>query len=107
MVQIGVGLRAGFDRAAPEDAVRLAAGFVGGEHGAGDLAFAEIVAHGLAELGLIGGVVQRVVHQLERGAEIEAVIGQRLFLRLAAARDHGADLAGGGEERGRLALDHV
>ena len=46
------------------------------------LAFAQIAADRLAERGLVGGVVEQVVHQLERDAQVESVVAQR---RLALA----------------------
>ena len=65
------------------------------------------VADRLAQGELVGGVVQRVVNQLEGGADVDAEVGERLFLALGAAGDDGADAAGGGEEGGGLALDDV
>ena len=48
------------------------------DQGQGDLAFAQIVADVLAQGGRIAGIVQRVVNQLEGGADAPAVFGGRL-----------------------------
>ena len=51
-----------------------------------DLAFAQIAADRLAERGRVGGVVEEIVDQLERDAEIEPVIAERGFLFRASRR---------------------
>ena len=43
-----------------------------------DLAFAQVAADRLAERGRVGGVIEQVVDQLERDAEVEAVLAQRV-----------------------------
>jgi hypothetical protein len=58
---------------APELALGRVAAPEGEHHRQRDLALAEIVADGLAEIGLPGGIIQHVVDQLEGDAEIEAV----------------------------------
>ena len=71
---------------------------------------AEVVAHRLAQLGLAGGIVQRIVGQLEGGAELQPVAAERgPFLCHVAifAGGHGADLGRGREQSRRLGLDHL
>src|SRR3546814_9648742 len=63
---------------------------------------AEIVAHRLAELRLQGRVVEHVVDELEGDAEAAAEALQRRLLRGRPVGHHGADAAGGGEQRGGL-----
>src|SRR4029450_316667 len=63
--------------ATPEGPLGLVAAPEGEDDGERDLAVAEIVADGLAEFRLLGGVVQHVVDQLEGDAEIEAEAFQR------------------------------
>ena len=43
-----------------------------------DLAFAQVAADGLAERHGVGGVIEQVVDELKRDAEIEAVLAQRV-----------------------------
>jgi hypothetical protein len=95
------------DAAPPEAALGLVAPAEGQHHGQGHLALAEIVAHGLAQLGLLGGIVQHVVDELEGDAEVEAVAVEGLLLHLRALGDDGADAAGGREEGRGLAADDV
>ena len=45
-----------------------------------DLAFAEIVTHTFAKLGLVTRIIQRVVNQLKGNAQIAAVGFQRFLL---------------------------
>src|SRR5690606_23817220 len=85
--QIALALVEVLKRAAPEAALLLRAAPVGEHDRQGDLAVAEIVAHGLAELGLARRVVERVVDELEGDAEIEAVTVERLLLRRRALGD--------------------
>jgi len=106
-VQIALILRAFLDRAAPERAFRLVARLIRGEHRQRHFPLAEIVAHCLAQSGLVGGVIQRVVHQLERDPQIHAERRQRVPLARRAVGDHRADLARGGEQSGGLALDDL
>ncbi len=86
--------------------LRVAAG-VGEDYRQGHLALAEIVAPVLAHLGRVGRIVERVVDQLERDAEVATVIVERLLLRVAAFGDHRRNAAGGGEQRGGFRADDV
>src|SRR3546814_10784433 len=83
----------------------LAAAGDGEQDRQGDLAFAEVVAGILADGGAVGGIVHRVVDQLEGDAEVMAVIVERLGLGGRAAGDDRADPAGGGEQRRGLRLE--
>ncbi len=71
-----------------------------------DLAFTKIVADVLAELGGDTAVVERVVDELERDAEIHPERAAGGLLVLGPAGDGRSDLAGGGEELGGLAADY-
>ncbi len=95
------------DGALPELAVHGAAAQEGQDHRQGDLALAEIVADGLAELGLAPGIVERIVDQLEGDAEIHAEAFERHALRPVAAGHHGANLGRRGEQPGGLGLDDL
>ena len=105
--EIAVALVELLDGALPEFAVDRAAAQEGEDHRQRDLALAEIVADGLAELGLAAGIVERIVDQLEGDAEIHAETFERHPLGAVAAGDHGADFGGGGEQPGGLGLDHL
>jgi hypothetical protein len=52
-------------------------------------------------------IIERVVDQLKRDAEIHAVAAAGGPIGLGAAGKHRPDLAGGGEERGGLGADYV
>ncbi len=80
---------------------------IGQDDRQGDLALAEIVADGLAQLFLARRIIEHIVDQLEGDAEIEAIGFQRVFLDLGPLGHHGADAAGGGEQGGGLGADHV
>ena len=107
LLEIAVALVELLDGALPEFAVDGAAAQEGQDHRQGDLALAEIVADGLAELGLAAGIVERIVDQLEGDAEIHAEAFQRHALGPVAAGHHGADLGRRGEQLGGLGLDDL
>ena len=106
-IEVGFVLLVRLDGAMPEVAVGGVAGLIRDQDGQGDLALAEIVADGLAQHRLVRGVVQRIVHQLERDAQVHAEFGQRCRLGVGSVGHHGSDLACGGEQRGGLSADHV
>src|SRR5215813_13299269 len=105
-IEVGVGRVAVLERAAPERPLTLRPAAVGEDHGQRDLAFAEIVADVLAELGGLAAVVERVVDQLEGDAEVhpERTAGRLLVFWAPAKR--GPDLARGREQFGGLGADH-
>ena len=70
--KIGLGRIAGFQCAPPECAFRLGAAAEREHDRKRDLAFAEIVAQVLAELGRLAAIVERIVDELEGDAEIHA-----------------------------------
>ena len=94
-------------RRAPERAFFLAAARIGEDHRQGHLALAEVVALGLAHFGGVGIVIERVVDQLERDAEVAAVFVERLLLALGPLGNHRRDPAGGSEQRGGLRADDI
>ena len=72
-----------------------------------DLALAQVAADRLANRLRIAGVIEQIVHELKRDAEVEAVVAQRL---LALGRDlakHAANLRAAAEEIRRLAAHDV
>src|ERR1700740_1129086 len=69
--EIACRLLLALQRAAPEIALAFIAPQEGKNDGQGYLALAEIVADRLAQRFLLGGIVERVVDQLERDAEVE------------------------------------
>ena len=85
------------DRIFPEFAIFLAAACISQNDRQGDLAFAEIVtgilAHGLP----IGTIVDRVVNQLKRNAEIAAIAVQSQLDLFIAFCDNRRYPAGGGK----------
>src|SRR5262249_33885426 len=105
-VEVGVGSVAGLGRAAPARRLALGPTTVGQDHGQRDLAFAEIVADVLAELGGLAAVIERVIDQLEGDAEVhpERTAGRLLVFWAPAKR--GPDLARGREQFGGLGADH-
>src|SRR5262245_60758248 len=78
-------------RTPPERAFLLAAAAEAHDHGQRDLAFAEVVAGGLAESGAVAGVVERIVDELEGDAEVVAVALQRRPLARGALGDGRTD----------------
>lgn len=68
-------------------------------------ALAEVRAGGLAGLGGVAGDVEDVVGELEGDADALAVAGQDLDDLLVGAREHRAELAGGGDEGAGLVGD--
>src|SRR3546814_9788944 len=99
LLEIAVALVLVLQAAAPERPLGGVAALQGEHHRQGDLAVAEIVAHRLAELRLQGRVVEHVVDELEGDAEAAAEALQRRLLRGRPVGHHGADAAGGGEDR--------
>ena len=79
-------------------ALVVGAAGIGEDDRQGDLAVAEIVADALAHRRRVGGIVDRVVDQLEGDAEVAAIGVERLLDRLAALGDDRGDPAGGGEQ---------
>ena len=72
-----------------------------------DLAFAQVAADRLAHRPRVAGEVEEIVHELERHAEVEAVLAQRLLAFVRDLAQHPADLAAAAEEVGGLAADDV
>ena len=91
----------------PEGAVVVAAAGISEDDGKRHLAVAEIVADALAHGRRVGGVVDRVVDELESDAEIAAIGVERLFDRFVALGDHRRDPAGGGEQGRGLGGDDL
>ncbi len=102
--QVRLALLAILQGAPPERPLLLTALVEGDQDGQGDLALTEVVPDGLAELLLLGRVVERVVHELERDAEVAPVAVERVRLRPRAAGDQRAHARRSGEQRGGLAL---
>jgi hypothetical protein len=76
------------------------------DQGQGRLAFAQVVADVLADLGGVAGVVEHVVDQLEGGAQRAAVFAGGVDLGVVRAGDQGAQLGGRFEQLGGLGADH-
>src|SRR5258708_1395723 len=93
VLEIAVALLEILDRAPPEGALALRGLAQRQHHRQRDLTLAEIVAHGLAELRLAGGVVEHVVYQLEGDAEIATKALHRLRLNPRSSPDHRAHAA--------------
>src|SRR3954469_11421561 len=87
--EIVVGGAAGLDRPAPEMALLLGAAGVGEDDGQSNLAVAEIVAGILAHDAAVGGIVDRIVDELEGDAEVAAVAVERVLDLLVALADDG------------------
>ena len=107
MRQVAIGLFPILQGTPPEGALLGIAAAESQNDGQGDLAVMKIVADGFSQIRLGGGVVENIVDKLEGDAEIEAETVQRLFLSLRPVRHHGADAAGGGEQRRGLAADDL
>ena len=73
----------------------------------GDLALAQVAAHGLSERLGVAGEVEQVVHQLKRDAEVEPVLAQRLPLVRCRRAQAAANLGASGKQVRRLAPDDV
>ena len=65
------------------------------------LAFAQVGADRLAERRRVAGEVEQVVDDLERDAEVEAVLAQRLLLLGRDRAEHAADLRAAAEQVAR------
>ena len=102
----GLLLRA-LDHPAPEIPLGLRAAAEGQRHRQGDLAFAEVIAGILAQGRPVGGIIQRIVNELEGNTQIPAIIVQRLNVLGRALGNHAADPAGRGEQRRRLRFDDL
>jgi hypothetical protein len=70
------------------------------------LAFGEVVADVLAELLCRCAVIERIIDELERLAEVAAVEYQRLLAGIAVRKDR-ADTRAGLEQLGRFAVDDL
>ena len=71
------------------------------------LALGQIIAQVLAERGLVGLVIERIVDELEGGADVLAVARERLFDDRGGIAQHRADLRAGLEQPRGLAIDDV
>src|SRR6059036_198151 len=69
------------------------------------LSLAQVRANRLAETLRVGDKIERVVRDLERDPDVEAVVGERLDLFGREATEQPADPAARGHERGRLQRD--
>ncbi len=90
----------------PEGALSGAAAAIAQHHGKRDLAFAEIVADALAEGRRFAGIIEGVIDELKRKAEIAAIGPEPRGLRFRPIGDHGADFGRGGEQGRGLGVDH-
>ena len=77
------------------------------DDGQRDLALAEIAADGFAEDLFVRRVIEHIVDDLERDAEVEAVFAQGDLLFRGTFTEHAADFSATGEEIGRLATDDL
>jgi len=71
------------------------------------LALGEVVAEALADRRRVARIIQHVVDQLERGADVPAVIGQLVLQGPGRAAEHAAEPRGGLEQLRRLAANHL
>ena len=94
-------------RALPEGALLRIAVLPGQNGRQGDLLVGEIIAGVLSHLLGRGGVVQRVIHDLERHAELHPVDPHRLDLRRRRAGDLDAGRRRGREQHRGLSPDHI
>ncbi len=94
-------------RVAPETPVGLVAAREGEDDRQRDLAVAEIVAGILAHRRGVTDIVDRIVDQLERDAEVAAVRLKARLDRRGPFGDDGGDLARGGEQHGGLGGDNL
>ena len=62
--------------------------------GQGNLAFTEVIADGLAEFSLLAGIIQRIIDELKRDAQIAAIGFKRLLFIAGAAGDGACDFDG-------------
>src|SRR3984893_3263618 len=72
----------------------------------GYLPFPEIVADILAEFGRCTAVVERVVDELKRDTEVQAIAAASRDLGLGPPSEQRADFRSGAEQGGRLGTDH-
>ena len=73
----------------------------------GRFAFGQVVTEVLAALLRVGAVVEYVIDQLVRGAEVAAVRSERPAHGGLRLREHRSHFRTGLEELGRLAVDHI
>src|SRR4030095_2780602 len=76
-----------------------------GDQGQRALALPQIGPDGLAQARLVGHEVERVIADLKRDADVEAVAGERFEPRGIGAAQHAPDAAAGRDERRRLLGD--
>src|SRR5437764_6021054 len=95
------------DGTADRPALRLAAALQRADGRQRRLAFGKIVAQVLAALLGVRAVVEHVVDQLVRGAEVPAVGGERALHGRLGEREHRGDLRPGLEELGGVAVDYL
>ena len=106
VLEIGVIGFAALQGAPPEFALGVGAAAEGEHHRKRDLALAEIVADVLAELLRGAAIIEHVVDQLERDAEIYAERAAGGLLVAWPRRQHRADFAGCCEQLRGLGADH-
>lgn len=70
------------------------------------LAFVQVIADVFTERFAIRAVVQQIINQLERGAEVTAIVLKAFFLRFATASQNARALRGGFEQTCGLAVNH-
>ena len=73
----------------------------------GWFAFGQIVAHVFADFFDIAGIIQHIINNLESGADVAAVVFQRVFLLGRGAGQNRAHLCGGFKQFGGFVLDHL
>ena len=95
------------DDLADEPVCLLATSLEQEDHGQRDLAFSQIAADRLAERDLVRGKVEQVVDELERDAEIEAVLTQRVFAFGTDRAEFSADLGAAAKQERGLAADDL
>src|SRR5690606_25045337 len=95
------------DRALPESPLLFRSPAIAENHRQGDLALAEVVADILAEILRASAVVERVIHQLEREAQVRAVGLESSAIVFGRARDDRTDFRRRREQRRSLGLDHL
>ena len=68
----------------PEIALDIPAAPETEDHRKGDLALAEVITHGFAEMAAVAGIIERIVDQLEGDAEIAAIGFERAIASFSA-----------------------
>ena len=105
-LEIAVGDLAALERAPPELALGIGAAAEREHDRQRDLSLAKIVTHVLSELGRLAAVVERIVDQLERNAEVHPIRAARGLLGLRLRGQHRTDFRGRGKQLRRLGADH-